>query len=43
MAPQNHSLGMLKYHSWTAAYELPDGSTEPFFRGVEIPLMDSRI
>ena len=34
MDPQNHSLGVLRYHSWTAEYELPDGSKEPFFKGV---------
>jgi len=34
LSPKNHSLRMLRYHSWTAKYELPDGSKEPFFRGV---------
>ena len=26
-----------------SAWELPDGSTVPFFRGVVIPVMDSRL
>jgi len=43
MAPKNHSSGVLRYHSWTAACELPGGSTEPFFRGAKIPLVDSRL
>jgi len=42
VAPQNHSLGILRYHSRTATCELPDGSKETFLKDVEIPLMDSR-
>ena len=30
------------YHSLKAACELPDGSIEPFFRGADIPLVNSR-
>jgi len=43
MAPKIHSTGVLRYHSWTSACELPDGSTEPLFRGAKIPLVDSRL
>ena len=38
---RTHSSGVLRYHSWTAASELPDASKESFFRDVEIPLMDN--
>jgi len=43
MAPKNHTSGVLRYHSWTAVCELPDGSTEPFFRGVEVSPTDSHL
>ena len=43
MAPLKHSLEMLRYQSWTAVCELPDGSTEIFITDVEIPVMDSSL
>jgi hypothetical protein len=34
-------IPVLGYTSPPSLWELPDGSTEPFFRGVVIPCMDS--
>jgi hypothetical protein len=36
-------IPLLGYTSLPPPWELPNGSTEPFFRGAEIPLVDSRL